>query len=134
MVQSLPQRLHHGRLPQKAVAFLSEDLLAAAGFDAELLLFQRGGDGEWTLLRSLTGETPLCTSCILAYERHSTPCTEVLSNIIVEQARPPEAGRLPPSASVARKEISADFSAKLALFSSPSGKVRRNLSLMLPLQ
>ncbi|CAL8463697.1 g3231 [Coccomyxa elongata] len=50
------QLLHHVQLPLRCVAFLSETSVVGAGFDGQVFLFERDGEGVWSYARSLSPE------------------------------------------------------------------------------
>ena len=56
------QRLQAEQLPFRSLVLLSEDLLVAAGFDAEPCLFERRDSG-WVAQQRLAGEIASSSAC-----------------------------------------------------------------------
>ncbi|BDA48424.1 Actin-related protein 2/3 complex subunit 1A [Coccomyxa sp. Obi] len=50
------QLLELAQLPLRCVAFLSETSVVGAGFDGQVFLFERDGEGVWSCVRSLSPE------------------------------------------------------------------------------
>ena len=74
------QRLKLDFLPQRAVKFLAEDLVATGGFDGEALLLGRSAAGQWAFLRKASGTTSH------ASYTHQLPIGQVVNHVLEESS------------------------------------------------